>query len=89
MTQEDTPESLVLAFTDAPGRAAGPGCKTCAHPEVEKIDRAATAFAKMKQSGDTTHSWKDFRSHVLTPSYNYNLTIWSLRRHVKECLGHE
>lgn len=86
----ESPENLVDKFLAerTPSRG-GNACGTCAHPRVDEINRAIKRFAELKQSGETTHTWKDFHKHVLVPNFDYNLSVWSLRRHVKECLGYE
>ncbi len=89
MTPMPTPESLVDAFTSTQRKPSnGAVCQTCAHPRIEEINRALIAFAEKKEAGETTHAWSDFHEHVLVPNFNYNLSKWSMRRHVTRCLNH-
>ena len=83
MTQK-SPESIVEAFANIPIKTK---CKTCSHPKLKEINRACSKFSEMKMNSETSHSWRDFHQYVIVPNYDYKLSVWSMRNHIKNCLG--
>ena len=61
-------------------------CQTCQMSSAGDINKALIYFHQKKTSGETTQTWLDLHKYVIVPSYDYQLSVMSLRRHMKICL---
>ena len=61
-------------------------CSTCRMRKAPEINRAMIRFAGAKVSGETTLDWTDFHRLVLKKKYRYQVTVASMRRHMRDCL---
>jgi hypothetical protein len=65
----------------------GTGCKTCAQPQIARINDALKTWHKRTQEGSTAMAFQTFVKGMIDGRIGYRVTTQTVKRHMERCLG--
>lgn len=80
-----SPEDVVRALTEKPLKKPS-RCMSCTYLKASDANRAMVAFETLKVSCETTQEWKTLHQ-LIVEKYDYPTCCYSMRRHMRNCLG--